>query len=129
MPYHWILSRSDRCLSHAIFLFHRPCKNNFPRKVTGLYKPRGSYTECICLRTVRFETICSSLNWLLIAKQSSLTNHHVNPSTFIFFSVCPVMSWYLIQDLLAVCHPVPKIHGCPFENLLRDIVEMHCFLT
>ena len=39
------------------------------------------------------------------------------------------MSWYLIQDPLAFCHPVPKIHGCPFENLLRDIVEMHCFLT
>ena len=32
---------------------------------------------------LRFETICSSLIWLLIAKQSSLTNH-VNPSTFIF---------------------------------------------
>ena len=35
----------------------------------------------------------------------------------------------IIQNLLAVCYPVPKIHGCPFENLLRDIVEMHCFLT
>ena len=47
------------------------------------YINQDIYTEAICLRTVRFETICSSLIWLLIAKQSYLTNH-VNPSTFIF---------------------------------------------
>ena len=62
---------------------NRPCENIFPRKVTGLYKPRGSYTEAICLRTVCFETICSSLIWLLIANQSTLTNHF-NPRTFLF---------------------------------------------